>query len=162
MCHNGFWNELIDIRKSIDPCADFSFLENEMTLMDGFKRYTVYDFLHGSCVYFAQYLHDMYGYEMEHILDDDGKLCHAYCKKQADNGKTLFIDVRGAIDDFNMFMEEFEDFVTPGEWDQEEWKAHVKQGNYSVKEELLEGYEKLPKLIDVKFQYCDKLERIAA
>ena len=27
MCYNGFWDELIDIRKSINPRADFSFLQ---------------------------------------------------------------------------------------------------------------------------------------
>ncbi len=77
------------------------------------KSYTAYDFLHGDCNLFAQYLHETYGYKLGAVFetDDDENyhLVHMFCYNKQDDGRTDYIDVRGKCDDFDLFMKEFYD-----------------------------------------------------
>lgn len=74
-------------------------------------------FLHGICAVFALALHDRFGYGIYFATDESGDkdtatfpaLFHCYC---VDGDSESAIDVRGAIDDMEAFLEEFEDFFT--------------------------------------------------
>ena len=55
--------------------------------------------VNGACDVFAQTLHEMYGYEVRHILSRTGRLIHAYC---IDNGKC--IDASGFYGDEESFI----------------------------------------------------------
>lgn len=105
MNHIGFYEELDILREDVDEESDFGFLENEF-IEDHFNAY---DFLHGFCDVFAITLSNIFSYDMECIMNENG-LVHAYCKKEID-GRTFFIDVRGITDDYKEFIEEFGDFL---------------------------------------------------
>lgn len=74
-------------------------------------------YLHGMCTVFAIALHDIYGYPVSVMLDDeegskdapDQHLIHAYCTANRD-GAPVFIDVRGTTGDAKTFKDEFSDF----------------------------------------------------
>lgn len=103
--HNGFYEELDVLKKDIGDECDFGFLENEEIK----NHFNAYDFLHGFCDVFAIVLNNLFSYDMECIMNEDG-LVHAYCKKEI-NGRTFFIDVRGVTDNYGEFIEEFGDFL---------------------------------------------------
>lgn len=101
----GFWEELDSIRKeNPDDEYDFSFMD--MYSSDT-SSLNAYDFLHGCCNEFADYLHSKYGYQIEAIREY-GHLIHMYCTAEID-GVEHYIDVRGICDDFDEFMQDFTD-----------------------------------------------------
>lgn len=87
--------------------TDFYFMENDL-LSDDISSY---HFLHGMCDVFARYMAHTYGLRQEAILDDEGRLIHAYCMAQTPTGTTLFLDVRGWTDDYDEFLSEFDDWL---------------------------------------------------
>lgn len=89
----GYWEQIKDISDAQDE------LEKKC---NGARR-NAYSFLHGFCDTFAKALHDKYNYDIQIITDKDNNLIHAYCVK--DN---FYIDIRGIIDDFEIFIQEFE------------------------------------------------------
>lgn len=117
----GYWKELEDIRKE-EGCedADFGFMENltgaawgdEPWTLKG-KEFNAYDFLHGYCDIFAEYLSSTCGYETESVYsDEEGKvLVHSYCVIKREGESDLYVDVRGVCDSRRVLLEEFEDFI---------------------------------------------------
>ncbi len=119
---NGFWEEYSSVLED-DPEADWAFLDvldSGQTDVDSEhfsgRKINAYDFLHGDCVAFAQYLNEKYGYEVEiaYQRDDDeedspARIVHAYCIAKASDGKDVYVDVRGANSDWDEFMREFYD-----------------------------------------------------
>lgn len=69
-------------------------------------------FLHGVCGIFALVLQDMFGYPIEAVAEGDfdnslpwqARLIHVYCRQN-----DTYIDVRGAIDNWDEFLSEFSD-----------------------------------------------------
>ena len=80
---------------------------------------TSYDFLHGNCNIFAEYLHKKYSYNIEAVFEEPSQLIHMYCTTVSPFGEKLYIDVRGVNSDFGEFMQEFED---SGLWTSESMK----------------------------------------
>ena len=113
MYRNGFYIKLDELNEEYEDYEyDFDFLENEVS----YKNITPDWFLHGNCDIFACYLHEKYGYEMEAVYEYNSKydalqLIHAYCTAEINN-KTVYIDVRGITDDWDEFIEEFDDWYS--------------------------------------------------
>lgn len=111
--HNGFYSELDELLNEGED-ADFGFMENEVLgkdiKYDG-RTFSAFNFLHGFCNVFAQILNEKYGYSVECIYNEAGRLVHCFCIDDS-NGKLVFIDVRGKTDDYFEFVSEFEDEVT--------------------------------------------------
>ncbi len=97
--YNGFWKEL-------DENVEWNFLEDALKTNTGD---TPYDFLHGACNIFAQYLNETYGYRVEMLYEEPGQLIHAYCVYESPSGKFYYIDVRGITDRLEDMMQEFID-----------------------------------------------------
>lgn len=110
----GYYKEradLIDVFAGSDVA--FGFMEND-DIGGGLdiSKYNLYDFLHGYCDIFATALHDKFGYKIEYLYGPDGSLAHAYAIATDKNDKkTYYIDVRGLCDEWDTFVEEFEDFI---------------------------------------------------
>lgn len=73
-------------------------------------------FLHGVCGVFAIALYDLFGYQIEVAAEEnvvgsswEDRLVHVYCRDDNQN----LVDVRGVIDDEDLFLEDFEDFFDP-------------------------------------------------
>lgn len=113
---NGFYLELEEIRKE-DDCEDIIFEFMEMSSYPDedpnsiHKEISAYDFLHGFCIEFATLLHETFGYEIECIRDNENNLVHAYCIIRNENNHNIYIDVRGYTDEYDLFMEEFLDWI---------------------------------------------------
>lgn len=86
----------------------FVFLEDEASC----NKITPDWFLHGNCDIFACYLHEKYGYGMKAIYDcDSDELIHVYCTAEINN-ETVYIDVRGITNNWDEFIEEFDDWYS--------------------------------------------------
>lgn len=109
--HNGFYLDKESLIRELGEQIDFGFLGNEPKC----KNFGPDDFLHGYCDIFACMLHDKYGYPIEKIIDEDGLLIHAYCVCKQYN-RTLYMDIRGATDNWEEFLEEFDDFMPEYSW----------------------------------------------
>lgn len=99
---NGFWNE-----KS--PCDAL-----ERILLGPGMDASI--FLHGVCGIFALALNERYGYKIEVAAEEpeddlpwEDRIVHIYCRQES-----TYIDVRGAIDDKDEFLSEFDDFFVGG------------------------------------------------
>ena len=102
--HEKWTGMLSEANKSID---------NSMAMLV-VNRFNPHRFLHGDCNIFAQYLHKRYGYKVEAVFEDCGdgekpKLVHMYCKYEPEPDYTIYVDVRGKCNDFDLFMKEFYD-----------------------------------------------------
>ena len=111
----GFYTELEELREDEpEEEFDFGFMENESYINQdpnkNFKYVSAYDFLHGYCFEFALALNEMFGYEIECIMGEENELIHAYCILK-ENGHNIYIDVRGYTDEYDTFIEEFEDWI---------------------------------------------------
>lgn len=95
---------------------------------DGLLRFDANFFLHGSCGVFALALHDIFGYRLGWLLDDEYNskdsddlyasdpymhIVHIFCVAETPEYGALFVDVRGMVDNAEMFFREFEDFFEP-------------------------------------------------
>lgn len=105
--HNGFYEELDELLKDGD--ADFGFMENEFLGVDEEGRpFEAYCFVHGFCNVFAQILNKIYGYPIECIYNEEGRLIHCFCVDESDE-TPVFIDARGKTTDYYELVSEFED-----------------------------------------------------
>ena len=100
----GFWTDHDELLEEYPNCG-WEFLQNEFC----HGGITPYDFLHGHCNLFAEYLHDVYGYDIEAVFEDPDTLIHMYCTTCSVDGRKLYIDVRGITSDFRELMQEYED-----------------------------------------------------
>ncbi len=107
-----------------DLLAEYPFFDDQRV------DYSV--FLHGECAVFALVLHDVYGYPVDWVVDDnyDGTdspwnhLVHVYCyvgengtKPDTSEDAVLWMDIRGMTGDPEEFFTEFQDFFDyPGVW----------------------------------------------
>ncbi len=94
----GFW-----LLKEDKKEKNFDFLkENEikdkLELMG-----TPYQFLDGLCHSFAIGLKYLFGYDIEVIMGENGRIIHAYAVKDGH-----YIDVRGITDNWDEFLDEFD------------------------------------------------------
>lgn len=104
---NGYYEELRILREEdMQEDATFGFMENEIYDTPN----SAYDYLHGMCHDFAVALADEFGYKIETIHDDDGRLIHAYCISEY-AGKKAYVDIRGITTNPKLFFEEFEDWL---------------------------------------------------
>ena len=129
----GFWTDLEKMQKDT-PEADWGFLENELFAYG----VNLYDFLHGRCAYFAQYLHDTYGYKIVGLYEEPDQLIHAYCVEVID-GISYYIDVRGITDNWAEFIQEFYD---TGCWCGDYSYSYYLTDNDVVSKEDAEGIKK--------------------
>ena len=105
----GFWEDF-ELNKEEYEDADWWFLDGQNGIegeLDG-KGYNLFGFLHGDCSVFAQYLKGKYNYSVEAVFQG-GQLVHMYCVEQASDGRKIYVDVRGKIDDWDVFIQEFVD-----------------------------------------------------
>ena len=105
----GFWEEYQDMLEDY-PDTEWGYLEGHCDDAYDFK-FGPYNYLHGLCDAFAQALHEKYGYPLQYVIsheseDDPVELIHAYCVVERD-GKAFYVDIRGVIDDYDEFIEEF-------------------------------------------------------
>ena len=110
--HNGFYNELEELLKEDDD-ATFDFMDSEELGVDelrGSYKFTANYFLHGFCNVFAQVLNEIYGYPIECIYNEEGRLVHCFCVDETDDGP-IFIDARGKTTDYYELICEFEDEI---------------------------------------------------
>lgn len=142
---NGFWEDRKAILDGLDederPEFDDDFCEHGFEFMDatssdirdipGYANdFSAYNFLHGHCNVFAQYLSKKYGYDVEAVYevnrwDHNRKtLVHMYCTYEKD-GKTVYVDIRGKCNDWDLFMKEFYDL---GLWENDDDTVF---GNYT-------------------------------
>ena len=92
----GFWLRAKD--------NNFNFMDNNK-LADEFGLWnSPYRYLNGVCHAFAAALKYEYGYEIEVIVKENGGFIHAYA---VHNGH--YIDVRGANDNWDEFISEYDD-----------------------------------------------------
>ena len=141
---NGFWLELDELRKeNPEDDYDFSFMEN-YTLKD--NKLNAFDFLHGFCNEFADYLHEKYGYSVEAVREY-GNLIHMYCTAEID-GETHFIDIRGICDDWDEFMQEFTD---AGLWENMDRTRYLEYEKVPRKHKLKKSNEELVRYFDEEF-----------
>lgn len=61
-------------------------------------------FLDGSCNLFAKQLHEVFNYHVFEVSNNKG--CHWYCTTEY-NHKKMYIDVRGATSDFDVFSSRY-------------------------------------------------------
>lgn len=116
------------------------------------KNYTPYDFLHGDCNIFAQYLHETYGYAIEAVMkreEDRCALIHMYCIDESSGAKE-YIDVRGRCTDFDLLMEDFCDFYDKDDEDIYVQRFEAMPKKYAVKEED-SWRTAVAKCLDIKF-----------
>lgn len=92
----GFWN-VVDEKHD----NEFNFLKEGIMVWK--RTISPYKFLEGMCHSFAAALKYEYGYAVECIVDDDGKLIHSYAVTEI-NGKVCYVDVRGINSDWNDFI----------------------------------------------------------
>ncbi len=147
----GFWTEFDEILEDL-PNAEWGYLESELKT----NGLTPYDFLHGLCNYFAQYLHDIYGYKMAGLYEEPDQMIHAYCTKEID-GVTYYIDVRGITDDWNEFIKEFYESGTwSGDYDYSYFLTGDQVNERDNIEEMRKGkaYE-AAQMIDREYGYYD-------
>lgn len=106
--HTGYYKELEDINAE-DEGASFEVME----ILNIFSEepLDMYKYLHGYCDDFACALNRKYGYDIESIWSESGKLIHAFCVKPAlhEGEKNYYIDARGITDNWKEFIEEFRD-----------------------------------------------------
>lgn len=86
---------------------DFSFLYRYSGRMD----ITAYDLLHGYCNVFAKAVNEVFGYRIFSIIDEYGTLIHCYARTE-ENGKAVYVDVRGKTESYRDLISEFEDWTT--------------------------------------------------
>lgn|SRR5574344_1001512 len=82
----------------------FEDLKKHKCLIDN----TIFDetiFLHGVCGIFAIALHDIKGFDIVELYDEDKEVIHYFCQN---NNK--YYDIRGEMSDLKMFLNEFADF----------------------------------------------------
>lgn len=127
----GFWEDYEEYREE-EGEADWAFLDGndvdvvcDMNIGDEIfhRRYNAYDFLHGCCTAFAQYLNETYGYDIEIIYqryDDEedssktAQVVHAYCITPEGH----YVDIRGVCDNWEEFIQ---DFIDTGLWDNDDY-----------------------------------------
>ena len=104
--YRGYWPQILN-----SDSTDFMMDEYESTDM------SAYDFLHGSCAFFAYTLAKKFGYDiiLAYTLDPEyvKNFTHAYCYTTID-GRECYFDIRGITTDEDMLLEEFEIFLTHG------------------------------------------------
>ena len=110
----GLWAECADPE---DIC---SVLE-KISVVAGGINFDAAVFLHGVCGIFALALHDRFGYKLDWVLDDEyeggNPWAHLVCSITDSEDILATVDVRGISDDFELFIDEFADFVDyPGVW----------------------------------------------
>lgn len=117
MFQKGFWNELDTLRedfKGLDIAWDGVFDNFEDEALPNLK-FMPYNYLHGLCDTFAQALNNIFGYQIEYIIqsqdpsdkDSPINLIHAYCLIETETS-VLYADVRGITDDYDKFLAEFD------------------------------------------------------
>ena len=151
-----FWNDFDILEKETDPddYVDWWFLvsENgaEAELKEPLKEanMTLYDFLHGECTIFAQYLKNTYGYTCEAVFEY-GRLVHMYCMDDDGN----YLDIRGKCDDWDKFMQDFYDLGMYDNADSVRFKTYKRvPGKYSDRTKD-KRFLKLCKKIDKAYGY---------
>lgn len=113
----GFWEKYDEYGGKNFDFAD----ELQKVMLDVEHDIDLNVFLHGWCSIFAFALHDIYGYPISCIIDEeecgytDGEISsfdfpiiHAFCVKDEED----LVDCRGIVDDEDDFLGEFEDFFT--------------------------------------------------
>lgn len=98
----GYWPKII----ANDGDTDFLMEEFEATDM------SIYDFVHGSCAYFAYTLAEKFDYDIVLVklynsYEGRMELCHVYCHTTV-NGVDYYIDARGITSDEQQLMDEFD------------------------------------------------------
>lgn len=96
----GFWLEA-DEQK--DVTIDELFQDNDELIY-------IYEFLFEYCEAFAASLNQHFGYKVEYLYDDNGNLVYTYCVLNI-GGKMHYIDIRGVTDDWNEFIEKFNEYL---------------------------------------------------
>lgn len=118
----GYWAN-VDLTN-----PDFDQLCNVVLFPDssGQNEIVLYDYLHGVCSVAALALHDIFGYQILSLYDvNEAKeygikskyapgfpIIHDFCYDQKHD---VFIDVRGVISQFDVFVSEFDDFIEDSE-----------------------------------------------
>ena len=143
----GFWNDIYSLREDAE---DEGYLEDiDFSFMDGGLHshgYNTYNFLHGCCNEFADYLHRTYGYKVMAILEH-GQLIHMYC--ETDSG---YIDIRGVCDDFEEFMQ---DFTDNGLWENSDCTVIREYKKIPAKYRASEDGLKAAAAMDQEYGYYD-------
>ena len=112
--------------KCTDPDDICSVLE-QIPVCAGGTNFDAVAFLHGVCGIFALALHDRFDHKLDWVLDDEydgafknnpwAHLVHVFCSITDGEDILATVDVRGISDDFELFLDEFADFVDyPGVW----------------------------------------------
>ena len=111
--HNGFYYESVKTGQSIEDClAKIPFNDCYMLPCDEEPEDCPYVyqnasiFLKGSCNLFAKALHEIYKYDIYEIVGKNNKDNHWYTTSDI-NGRTLYIDVRGATTSFEELLSAF-------------------------------------------------------
>ena len=125
----GYWPEII----ANDGDIDFLMEEFEATDM------SIYDFVHGSCAYFAYALAEKFGYDITLVKLYDSvegrmELCHVYCHT-AVNGVDYYIDARGITSDEQQLMDEFD-----VDLNKDEGNGFIETWYYSKNDLIKDGY----------------------
>lgn len=103
-----FIKALMEANKAVDETCAKSIVGN----------YSAYNFLHGDCNIFAQYLNKEFGYKVGAVFQEDEsgnkQLVHMFGIYHVDEyynaeGYDIYIDVRGMCTNFEYFMKEFYD-----------------------------------------------------
>ena len=112
----GFWAN-VDLDE-----PDFTFLQDIALVSGPAMPIHLDDYLHGVCSVAALALHDIFGYQILSLYDvNEAKeygikskyapgfpIIHDFCYDPKHNA---FIDVRGVISQFDVFISEFDDFI---------------------------------------------------
>ena len=125
----GYWPEII----ANDGDIDFLWEEFEGTEL------SIYDFIHGSCAYFAYALAEEFGYDITLVKLYDSRqgimdLCHVYCHTEV-NGVDYYIDARGITSDEQQLMDEFD-----VDLNKDERNGFIETWSYDKKDLLKEKY----------------------
>lgn len=110
---NGYYEERASIIEQENEDISFDFMANDDIggALDN-SKYNLHDCLHGYCDIFAAVLHEIFGYKIEYLYGPDGGLVHSYAiATDKDKQTTYYIDVRGICDDWDTFIEEFDDWI---------------------------------------------------
>lgn len=147
---SGFWKQIE--HPSENSSQDWNFCmkknvidfykddENESGKVKLERCISLYDFFHDRSDIFAKMLHDKFGYALKNVyeIQEDGskKLLHSYCEipyEGAKDGK-LYVDARGACDDYGMFIQTF---MEDGLWASED-DIYIESGVLAARKEKWE------------------------
>lgn len=109
----GYWSDYLTARAG-NPDTNWSDFFYERPFGNPYADMSPDDFLHGHCNVFAMGLHKKFGYPIEAIMLGKN-LVHAYCTAVVD-GEYVFIDSRGCTTDYEMFVDEFLDYIELDEY----------------------------------------------